>query len=133
LRKLFGPSLGASNKGFRVASKDGAARPPRINLMLSAQLCREGAGAPTIHRVVNLSQTGACIARPRDLRSGDRVEIAIGQAEPVVAQVVRIDGDQAGLRFEQPIDLDAARQRRSSDFVPRIGAGWLAERQRVFR
>lgn len=101
--------------------------------MLSAQLRCERSGAPTIHRVVNLSQTGACIAQARDLSRGDRVEIAIGQAEPVAAQVVRIDGDQAGLRFERAIDLDAARRRRSSDFVPRIGAGWLADRERVFR
>jgi hypothetical protein len=101
--------------------------------MLSAQVIRAGEDAPATHRVINISTTGARIAKPGTLRPGERVSIAVGQAAMVVAKVVRIDAKGAALRFDEEIDLDAARRRRSTDFVPMIAAGWMTERERVFR
>jgi hypothetical protein len=101
-------------------------RATRTSVMLSAHVFRAGQTASTRHRALNLSSSGLCIAQPDGLAPGDRLLVTLGQVDHAVAVVVWIRGGLAGLRFDAPIDVAAARLRRADCVVAAPVAGWLA-------
>lgn len=110
------------------------ARPPRTSVMLRAQLFRVGDSASSDHRVVNVSETGLCIAQVADLAVDTIVVVTIGQVEHAPADVIWVEAGLAGLSFHTPIDLAAARMRRArSSAVSPPAAGWMAELSSPYR
>lgn len=102
----------------------------RESVMLRATIWA-GHGPPTEHRVRNLSLSGAGIDHNGQLRRGDQVELAIGQAPHVYATVMWIDGDSAGVRFHRPIDLARARKHRLAGHVAHTG--WMGQMNDAYR
>ena len=83
-------------------------------------------------RVMNLSPRGVCLAQAGDLGSGERVELTIGCVEAAPAEVVWTCGELAGLRFGHPINVSAARKRRSPVVIA-PSAGWAVEVKDAYR
>lgn len=123
----------AKRQGFAInVPADMAHRPPalradRKSVILRAEIFRMGEAEPTLHRVLNLSATGLCIAAPAGLTPKAAVVVSIGQVEQVSADTVWVRNGTAGLRFHEPVDLAAARKPRSGGARPAPAAGWLAE------
>jgi hypothetical protein len=99
--------------------------------MLSATLERFGGGAPTRHRVRDLSPGGMRIDQADAIQCGATVLVTVGALQAVGATVVWVRDGSAGLRFAQPIDADAAKAKvavapRSVPQPPRgvPTAGW---------
>lgn len=102
--------------------------------MLSADVVRSEGSQPTQHRVLNVSVSGVCIAKPVGLVPDMPVMVSIGRIDHVAARVKWVRGDRAGLRFDAAIDLDAARQRRPGNAgAPPPSAGWMAAANERFR
>lgn len=96
--------------------------------MLRADVFRLNRPNAESHRVTNISETGLCIVQAEALEVGSVVVVAIGQIEPIAADVVWVRGGLGGLRFHKPIDVARARLRRSAgDPLAPPAAGWLAE------
>ncbi|SEL09657.1 PilZ domain-containing protein [Sphingomonas palmae] len=110
-----------------------AARDPRTSVMLSADVVRSEGSQPTQHRVLNVSVSGVCIAKPVGLVADMPVMVSIGRVDHVAARVKWVRGDRAGLRFDARIDLDAARQRRVGNAAPPPSSGWMASANERFR
>jgi PilZ domain len=87
------------------------AREPRQHVMLGARISGFGGGAPTQHRIRDLSSGGARVDQAGALRVGATVLVSVGILEEIGATVVWVEGDVAGLRFAQNIDPDAARSK----------------------
>ena len=94
----------------------------RESVMMRAQVWMPGARTPTDHRVRNLSLSGACIVQPGWLKRGDPIRVTVGYVHDVDAMVMWVAGDRAGIRFERPIDLAAARRSRSAGMAQ---SGWM--------
>lgn len=88
-----------------------AERSPRQQVLLGAEIGGFGGGAPTRHRIKDLSATGARVDRAAGLRAGSTVLVSVGTLEAVGATVIWVREDAAGLKFAEPIDPDAARSR----------------------
>lgn len=86
-------------------------RAPREKVLLGAVIENFGRGAPTQHRVRDLSTTGVRIDRAGTLRPGATVVITVGSLEAVGATVVWVRDDLAGLKFAQPVDVASARSK----------------------
>ena len=86
-------------------------RSPRESVLLSAQIATFGGGAPSKHRIRDLSATGARIDQASMLGSGATVLVSVGLLEAVGATVIWVKDGVAGLKFAVPIDPDAARAR----------------------
>lgn len=86
-------------------------RTPRQQVLLGAEICGFGGGAPTKHRVKDLSVSGAKIDRAGTLRPGATVLVSVGVLKAIGATVIWVKDDQAGLRFAEMIDPDAARSK----------------------
>ncbi|HEV7289244.1 PilZ domain-containing protein [Sphingomonas sp.] len=84
---------------------------PRQQVLLGAEICGFGGGAPTKHRIKDLSAGGARIDRAGTLRAGATVLVSVGVLKAVGATVVWVKDDLAGLRFAEAIDPDAARSK----------------------
>ncbi|WP_294356237.1 PilZ domain-containing protein [uncultured Sphingomonas sp.] len=111
-----------------------AARDPRTSVMLSADVVRSEGSQPTQHRVLNVSVSGVCIAKPIGLIADMPVLVSIGRIDHVAARVKWVRDDRAGLRFDEAIDLDAARQRRAGNAAPPPpSSGWMASANERFR
>ena len=110
-----------------------AARDPRTSVMLSADVVRSEGSRPTQHRVLNVSKSGVCIAKPVGLATDMPVLVSIGRVDHVGARVKWVRGDRAGLRFDEAIDIDAARQRRVGAAPPPPTSGWMAAADERFR
>jgi hypothetical protein len=102
----------------------------RESVMLRAQVWMPGARAPSDHRIRNLSLSGACIAMPGWLKRGDGIRVTVGHVHDVDATVMWVTSDQAGIRFEHPIDLAAARRSRGSGVVQ---TGWMGQMSNAYR
>ncbi|MCW3848423.1 PilZ domain-containing protein [Sphingomonas sp. LB-2] len=102
----------------------------RESVMMRAQIWVPGARAPSDCRVRNLSLSGACIISPGRLRRGDAIRASIGHVEDVDAEVMWVTADAAGIRFEDPIDLAAARRSRSAGVAQ---AGWIGGMNDFYR
>jgi hypothetical protein len=121
-----------------------AAREPRDSVMLSATVERFGAGAPTRHRVRDLSTGGVRIDQAIGLHTGATVLVSIGALQAVGATVVWVEKGSAGLRFLEPINPDDARAKAAiaprpvggppSDVLPKAPtAGWVRDLNNPYR
>lgn len=102
-------------------------RAPRTSLMLMAQMLRDKGGEATLHRVSNLSSSGARISKADDLFPGDRVTLFVGAADPVPATVVWSREGLAGVQFDWAISVEQARQHRADRKLAPAGAGWMTD------
>ncbi len=117
-----------------VTADIAAARAPRTSVMLSADVVRSEGLKPTQHRVLNVSVSGVCIAKPVGLVADMPVMVSLGRVDNAAARVKWVRGDRAGLRFDEAIDLDAARQRRPGNGAPPPPtSGWMAAANERFR
>jgi len=117
-----------------ASDADPETRAPRTSVMLSADVVRSEGSQPTQHRVLNVSMSGVCIAKPAGLVADMPVMVSLGRVDHVAARVKWVRGDRAGLRFDAPIDLDAARQRRPGNGAPPPPtSGWMAAATDRFR
>jgi hypothetical protein len=87
------------------------ARAPRNSVFLSATVERFGGGAPTRHRVRDLSTGGVRLDQATMLQTGATVLVSVGALEAVAATIVWVKDGQAGIKFAEAIDPDAARAR----------------------
>ena len=87
----------------------GQDRMPRTIVLLSAKVEGFPHGATTIHRVRDLSTTGARIDGALTLVRGSTVLISIGSLKAVAATIIWVADGDAGLRFAHVIDADQAR------------------------
>jgi hypothetical protein len=124
------------------AGPDGLApRQPRQNVLLGAEISGFGGGAPTKHRVRDLSSTGARVDRAGALKAGSTVLVSVGVLEQVGATVVWVKDDMAGLKFAEPIDPEAARSKTlvapavkpGQGSGPAGGAGWIFDLNSPYR
>jgi len=102
----------------------------RESVMLRAMVWTASARTPSEHRIRNLSLSGACILHSGKLTRGDRIRVTIGQAHDLDAVVMWVAEGAAGIRFEEPIDLAAARRSRSAGIAQ---AGWIGGMRDVYR
>lgn len=102
----------------------------RESVMMRAQIWMPGARTPTDHRIRNLSPSGACMMQPGWLKRGDSIRISVGHVHDVDATVMWVQGEQAGIKFDRPIDLAAAR-RPSGAGVARTG--WVGGMNDFYR
>lgn len=118
------------------------ARAPRNSVFLSATVERFGGGAPTKHRVRDLSTGGVRIDQAANLQAGATVLVTVGALEAVGATVVWVRDGAAGLAFAHPVDPDAARAKAAvaprpatrpsaAGVVPT--AGWVPNLQNPYR
>lgn len=98
-------------------------REARESVFLSAVVTRFG-GAPTKHRVRNVSPNGACIDGAEMLKQGQTVVIDVGQLAEVGATVRWVKAGMAGLKFAHPVSIDAAKTRPKPAHVQQ---GWCGE------
>jgi len=104
------------------------ARSPRTSVMLRAQIFAVGDQDASDHRVVNVSETGLCIAQAADLVAESIVVVSIGSVEHAPADVVWVESGLAGLKFHEPIDVQEARKRNPNAASARPPkSGWMAE------
>lgn len=126
-----------------VATRDSLTpRMPRQQVLLGAEICGFGGGAPTKHRVKDLSVAGAKVDRAGMLRPGATVLVSVGVLKAIGATVIWVKDDQAGLRFAETIDPDAARSKaiiappkpRPTTVVDRgATAGWIRDLNSPYR
>lgn len=102
----------------------------RESVMMRAQVWMPGARTPGEFRIRNLSISGACISQPGRLKRGDSIRITIGHVEDVDATVMWATADTAGIRFDYPIDLAAARRSRGPGVAQ---AGWMGGMSDFYR
>ena len=87
-------------------------------------------GRQSERRVRNLSVTGARIDPGADLTVGQQLGVSMGRLQGLVAQVVWVRDGQAGIHFEDEIDMDAARAPRGAG---RAQAGWMTDINNAYR
>ena len=102
----------------------------RESVMMRAQVWMPGARTPSEHRIRNLSISGACMSQPGWLQRGDAIRVTIGHVHDVDATVMWVAEGFAGIRFERPIDLAAARRSRSAGVAQ---SGWMGEINDFYR
>jgi len=113
---------------------DATTRDPRTSVMLIADVVRSEGSQPTQHRVLNVSVSGMCIAKPVGLVADMPVMVSLGRVDNAAARVKWVRGERAGLRFDTKIDVDAARQRRPGNVAPPPPTeGWMAAANERFR
>jgi hypothetical protein len=89
-------------------------------------------GRTTERRVRNLSLQGACIDHSGDLAEGTTLRLSMGTLADLRATVMWTRPQLAGLQFDRPIDLDAARRPRAAAGAS-AKAGWMAEMNHAYR
>ena len=99
-------------------------REPRESVFLSGLVTRFGQGAPTRHRIRNLSPRGACLDQAEPLRQGQTVLLDVGVLAEVGATVVWVKDGLAGLKFAHHIEIGAAKTRPKPAHVTE---GWGAD------
>ena len=102
----------------------------RESVMMRASVWMPGARTPTDHRIRNLSPSGACIGDPAWLKRGDHIRVTVGHVHDVDATVMWVMDGLAGIRFDHPIDLAAARRTRSAGVAQ---AGWMGDINDFYR
>lgn len=102
----------------------------RESVMMRAQVWMPGARTPTDHRIRNLSLSGACMVGTGWLKPGDRIRITVGHVHDIDAKVMWVAGDSAGIRFDRPIDLAAARRPRGPGVAQ---TGWMGGMDDFYR
>ena len=123
-------------------------RAPRQRVLLGAEISEAGHGAPTRHRVRDLSPVGARVDAAASLAAGAMVVVSLGSLSGVPATVAWVREGDAGLAFETEIDPEAARARAPAALAPRPApaaaprsyvstaaptAGWAAQMDDPYR
>ncbi len=119
-------------------------RAPRHHVLLSAVVERFGGGAPTRHRVRDLSTGGVRLDQAGSLRVGATVLVTVGALQSVGATVVWVKDGLAGLKFAEAIEPGEARAKtviapsRAANpalerpaIAPR--AGWIGDLRDAYR
>lgn len=88
-------------------------------------------GTTVDSRVRNLSTTGACIDNDGGLDTDDVVRVEMGAIDDLKASIVWTRERLAGIRFDRPVNLDAARRSRTAKATPQ--AGWIAGMNNAYR
>ena len=113
--------------------------------MLSATVEQFGGGAPTRHRVRDLSPGGIRIDQADTIKVGATVLISVGVLEAVGATVRWVGDGCAGLAFAEKIDPERARMRAAiaprgavkpagvQAAAPAPGAGWVTAMKSPYR
>ncbi|PKP92266.1 MAG: PilZ domain-containing protein [Alphaproteobacteria bacterium HGW-Alphaproteobacteria-16] len=101
----------------------------RSSVMIRATIV-DDCGNVSEHRVRNISTSGARVDHDGNLRANIRVQVAVGMAQPCEADMVWVTDTAAGLHFDRPLDLVAARKPRGTGGVH---SGWLAEAKNAYR
>jgi hypothetical protein len=96
-------------ENMREAKSSVHNRAPRESVLLSAEVATFGSGAPSKHRIRDLSATGARIDQAGMLGSGATILVSVGLLDAVGATVIWVQDGVAGLKFAVPINPDAAR------------------------
>jgi hypothetical protein len=125
-------------------AEQGLPRQPRSSVLLSAVVEQFGGGAPTTHRVRDLSPGGVRIDKAVGFRKGATVLVTVGALQSVAATVVWVRDGVAGLKFANEIEPDDARAKaaigshatargepNSSGTVPT--AGWIRDLNDPYR
>jgi hypothetical protein len=94
--------------------------------LLRALVFAADAVVPSEHRVINVSETGACLAKVNNFLLDSIVAVTIGGVEHAAADIVWLEAGFAGLKFHSPIDLEVARSRRAPGKRHAPAAGWIA-------
>jgi hypothetical protein len=117
-------------------------------VLLGAEISDFRGGAPTRHRVRDLSSTGARIDGAASLTEGSMVVVTLGSLIGVAATVAWVRDGDAGLSFETEIDPDSARARSPAPLAPKFApsvrttgggstaaptAGWAAQLHDPYR
>jgi hypothetical protein len=82
-----------------------------------------------------LSLTGACIEHTGELTPGMGLKLDMGTLRELDGTVMWVTERLAGLRFEQPVNLDEARKPRTAG-VTEIGGvqvGWMSDIRHAYR
>lgn len=79
---------------------------------LNASVWPAGASTPSVHEIRTLSMCGACLDHEGELKTGATTRVSIGRIANIPAIVTWVREGAAGIRFEYPIDLTAARRGR---------------------
>ncbi|MFS0772601.1 PilZ domain-containing protein [Sphingomonas sp. 1P08PE] len=108
-----------------VTSND---RPKRSGVIIRADVL--AADRRVERRVRNLSVTGACLDHGGELVVGQRVQVSMGRLQDMTAEVMWATDKLAGIRFDDQIDLDAARAPRGAG---RAQAGWMTDINHAYR
>ena len=110
------------------------ARAPRQSVFLSAVVERFGGGAPSTHRVRDLSPDGMRIDQAAGLACGATVLVTVGALEAVGATVIWTKEGLAGLKFAETVDPDDARAKAAVTARPHHDAksgsptvGWIPQ------
>lgn len=81
-------------------------------------------------RVRNLSLSGACIDQEGELTAGQHIRLSMGRLDDLTAEVMWVKDRLAGLKFDRPIDLEAARASRGAGLAK---AGWMTDINHAYR
>ncbi len=100
-------------------------REPRASVILRAVTVVAGRGMIGDLRVRNLSAHGACLDHEDALKPGDRLAIDMGQVTGLTATVMWANARQAGVQFDQQVDIEQARRPRNA--TPAVRTGWVAD------
>jgi hypothetical protein len=101
-----------------VASEPVAKRQPRNATLLVAECAREGS-VPFALRIRNLSASGLCghFTGAADILPDVAARITFPHVEPIPARVVWQDGNQLGIQFLNPIDLQSIAGARAATAI----------------
>ena len=88
-------------------------------------------GKEVERRVRNLSAAGACLDQNGELVPGEELSLDVGILTNVGAKVIWSTERLAGISFQHPVDLEAARKPRGSAVV--VASGWLAGLKDAYR
>lgn len=103
-------------------------RAKRSGVIIRADVLADGKRAE--RRVRNLSLTGACLDHDGELTKGQRLKVAMGRLQDLDAEVMWAKDKLAGVRFDDEIDLDAARAPRGAG---KAQAGWMTDINHAYR
>ncbi len=81
-------------------------------------------------RVRNLSLTGACLDHEGELAKGQRLQVSMGRLQELTAEVMWATDKLVGIRFDEEIDMDAARAPRGAG---KAQAGWMTDINHAYR
>jgi hypothetical protein len=107
-----------------MPAQDTQERTQRDSVMLMARIHAPGSLERSEHRVRNLPAHGICIEHSTGLSRGEALFVDLGQLTEIAAEVMWSRGTLTGLRFQQAIDVAAARKRRSASTA--VKSGWAA-------
>ena len=104
-------------------------RDKRSGVIIRATIAIDGTTVE--RRVRNLSRRGACIDHDGELTAGQSIGVSMGILNDLKATVMWVRPTLAGLRFDDTIDLDAARRPRA--ITAGVQTGWMTDIRHAYR